>query len=127
MKDKGKAKEQLIEELQGLRKRNAELEVLVTKHKETENLLQVERDRFKTILETNPCGIYIVDQQHNTLIRLSKKNSARLMTENVMSIFTIELNCVRGVKMMRCLQENQFGGSGTRKKITDIMTFLIHQ
>jgi signal transduction histidine kinase/ActR/RegA family two-component response regulator len=65
MKDKGKAKEQLIEELQGLRKRNAELEVLVTKHKETENLLQVERDRFKTILETNPCGIYIVDQQHN--------------------------------------------------------------
>ncbi len=65
MKDGNKTNKQLISELLELRQRVAELEASENDLKRAERLLQVAHDRFETILEANPNGIYIVDQQHN--------------------------------------------------------------
>ncbi len=60
----GKAFNQMTEKLRSSTTSIDNLNIEVAEHRQTENLLQAERDRFKTILETSPNGVYIVDQQY---------------------------------------------------------------
>ena len=44
---------------------NEQLKREIEEHQQTGDRVRTERDRFETILEANPNGIYIVDQQYN--------------------------------------------------------------
>jgi len=63
MKDKGKNKEQLIDELSELRRKIAEFEKSEIEHRHTEQALQDERKTLFAILEHQPVGIVIIDKR----------------------------------------------------------------
>jgi len=56
----------MIQDLKKTTASRKELNDEINEHKKTEIQFQAERDRFRTILETNPSGVYIVDKQYNT-------------------------------------------------------------
>jgi PAS domain S-box-containing protein len=62
MKDKGKNKEQLINELLELRRKIAEFEKSDIKHGHAEQALQDDRKTILTILEHQPVGIALIDK-----------------------------------------------------------------
>jgi len=61
MGDINKTKEQLINELTGLRQRVAELEASEAEHKQAEEALRESEEKYKTLVEDAPIGIYFSD------------------------------------------------------------------
>jgi diguanylate cyclase (GGDEF)-like protein/PAS domain S-box-containing protein len=61
MKDKGKTKEQLLHELKAMHKRIADLELLETLHKQTEQSLVETEERFKRLLNAVTAYAYTVE------------------------------------------------------------------
>jgi len=64
-KAKDKTKKQLIDEVAELRQRIAELEKLETQHKQAEETLRQEQEKYRTILENIQEGYYEVDLAGN--------------------------------------------------------------
>jgi len=68
MNDRGKAKEQLVNELVEMRQRIAELEASEAEHIQTEYALRESEERYRRIIETANEGIWILDTENNTIL-----------------------------------------------------------
>jgi two-component system, cell cycle sensor histidine kinase and response regulator CckA len=62
MKDRDKAKEHLISELEGLRRRVSDLEESEARLKETDRLLRDSEERFRLLYENAPLGYQSLDE-----------------------------------------------------------------
>jgi PAS domain S-box-containing protein len=62
MTDEGKTKGRLIEELNDLRQRVAELEKKEADHKQMQEKLRESEERFRAFMDNNPAAIYIKDE-----------------------------------------------------------------
>ncbi|MEE9390804.1 MAG: PAS domain-containing protein [Candidatus Aminicenantaceae bacterium] len=67
MKDKDKTKEQLLDEMAKLRQKNAELEASESEHKWAEQELRESQERYKSLTEASPVGIFHSDSQGDFL------------------------------------------------------------
>ena len=61
MKDENKTKEQLINELGEIRQRISELETFEIERRKTEEAIQKSEDKYRTLIEECPVGIYYSD------------------------------------------------------------------
>jgi PAS domain S-box-containing protein len=71
MKDQDKTKEQVMNELAGMRQRVAKLEAAATEHKWAEEALQRQREELQTILDSVPALIFYKDKK-NRFIRVNR-------------------------------------------------------
>jgi len=67
MKDKDKTKEQLLDEMAKLRQKNVELEASESEHKWAEQELRESQERYKSLTEASPVGIFHSDSQGDFL------------------------------------------------------------
>ena len=66
--DKGKTREQLLEELEAARRRNAELEALDDDRKRAEKALRESEEQFRTLVEQSPAAIEIYEPDGGMLL-----------------------------------------------------------
>ena len=63
MRDREKIKDQLVNELVGLRQRVAELELLATEHKQVEEVLRESEEKYRNLVERANDGIVIIQNK----------------------------------------------------------------
>ncbi|NIO49687.1 MAG: PAS domain S-box protein [Candidatus Aminicenantes bacterium] len=87
MKDQGKSTRQLMNELEKLRLQNAELEKSEIKHRQVEELLQENQERYKAFFDRSLCCVYVhdlegrfldVNKAASNLLKYTKKDLASL-------------------------------------------------
>ena len=74
MKDDGKSKEQLLEELDGLRDRFAELEESQRERLQTEEALRRSEERFRVLVEHAADAFFVFDRRGRLVELMCKIN-----------------------------------------------------
>ncbi|MBI5664848.1 MAG: diguanylate cyclase [Nitrospirae bacterium] len=77
MEDKDKTKEQLIDEVAGLRRRITELEALEAERRKAEESLQKSEGKFRSLVDSTEDSIYVIDR-HCRYLYINKKHLSRL-------------------------------------------------
>ncbi len=77
MKNKNKTKEQVINELRELRRKNTLLELLVTKLKKVDEKLRKSEERYRSLVESTEDSIYLVDKNYRYIF-MNKKHMKRM-------------------------------------------------
>lgn len=77
MEDQDRTKEQLIDEIAGLRQRIAELEAFEVERRKVEESLQKSEGKFRSLVDSTEDSIYLVDR-HCRYLYINKKHLSRL-------------------------------------------------
>jgi PAS domain S-box-containing protein len=98
MEDKEKAKEELIKEIELLKRRITELEKLESEHKRAEEALRKERDLLRTVIDNLPDYIYIKDKDGRYIVSnkahahfLGKETPEGIIGKTVSELFPREM------------------------------------
>ena len=68
MKDEGKTKEQLINELVELRQKITELKAAEAERKQTEEALRESEDLTRQVIDTTPASIFVIDRDSKFIL-----------------------------------------------------------
>ena len=116
MKEAKRTKGQLIKELKQLRQRVAKLEQAETKHKQTEEALQAEGERFRTIFENSVIGMYRTTPDgrilaaNQALVRMLRYSSFEELAKRNLEEKGFDLGHPRSVFKQRIENEGQVIG-----------------
>ena len=94
MKDNGKKKDQLIQEVENLRRRTAELEKSESERKKVEEALQQSEDKFRLAFQTSPDAININRLEDGRYVDINQgfMDQTGFTREEVIGRTTLEIN-----------------------------------